>query len=609
VDPKEPFMPLRNKLLLSMAIPALLLVVVAVVGITSLHHLEQAAGRILSNNYQSIQEARTMERSLRSLELFALSVGRDIQVRADEHGQELAASFDGALEVCEGNITEPGEPQILREIRSGWAAVQPVLLQGEPLGTRASAALRQQSEILYRAIEGLVSLNEQAMVSYERDTVRVGRLMVAGVGGAGLAALLALGGFAVVSARRISTPVIEVADRLHRALNPEVANGTQRTRGLDEIERLRSEMNALLERLALHEAEQTRRLGHLQERLALVMDKVLEGLVLLDESRRIIALNRIARTILHVANGEGMRLSEIESGDDVRKVLEPMMTEPFQEERDLGELRHEVDRVERVYRPRVVTLTSGERDIEGYLLLFWDVTEQRRLEESQRRFIAMLSHQLKTPMTSLSMSVNLLSERLRELEPAEAELIAIARESCQALSSLTSELIDAARDVAPGLTLHPRRVDIVRLLRSALHPLVPQAQEQGVDLVLPDAERSLSVVVDPVKFPWVVTNIAGNALRHTGRGGRVEVQVERMGETIQVNVIDTGRGIVPEDLDLIFRPYVSLDRKPSSETHGLGLAVAKEIVEAHHGSIEAQSEPGKGTRFRIRLLAEPGSSS
>lgn len=602
-------MPLRNKLLLSMAIPALLLILVAVVGISSLRHLEQAAGRILSNNYQSIQEARTMERSLRTLELLALSVGRDMQVRAGVQWHELAASFDGALEVCEGNVTESGEPRVLREIRNRWGEVRPTLLQGEPLGTEASAALREQSEVLYGKIEELVGLNEQAMVTYERDTVRVGRLMVAGVAGAGLAALLALGGFAVVSARRISTPVIEVADRLHRALNPGVANGADQTKRLDEIQRLRSEVSALLERLAHYEAEQTRKLGHLQERLALVMDKILEGLVLLDEGRRIVALNRIAKKILHLTNGEGLRISEIELGEDVRKVLEPMMTDAFQEERDLGELHHEVGGVDRIYRPRVVTLSSGEREIEGYLILFWDVTEQRRLEESQRRFIAMLSHQLKTPMTSLSMSVNLLSERLRELEPAEAELISIARESCHALSSLTSELIDAARDVTPGLTLHPQRVDIVRLLRSALHPLVPQAQEQGVDLVLPEAERSILVVVDPVKFPWVVTNITGNALRHTGRGGRVEVQVDRMGETIQVNVTDTGRGIASEDLDLLFRHYVSLDREPSSETHGLGLAIAKEIVEAHHGGIEAESEPGKGTAFRIRLLADPESDS
>jgi NtrC-family two-component system sensor histidine kinase KinB len=445
------------------------------------------------------------------------------------------------------------------------------------------------------------------MVSYERDTVRVGRLMVGGVTGVGLLALVALGGFAVVSARRISTPVIEVADRLHRALNPEV-NEAGQSKGLDEIERLRSEVNALLQRLAHYEAEQTRKLGHLQERLALVMNKVLEGLVLLDEERRIVALNRVAKTILQLDNGEGLKLSAIEPGRDVRKVLEPMMADPFQEERDLGELRHEVGSVERVYRPRVVTLTSGEGNVEGYLLLFWDVTEQRRLEESQRRFIAMLSHQLKTPMTSLSMSVNLLGERLRELEPAEAELISIATESCKALSGLISELIDAARDVAPGLTLHPRRVDIVRLLRSALHPLVPQAQEQGIDLVLPGSKGPLSAVVDPVKFPWVVTNITGNALRHTGHGGRVEVQVERMGEAVQVSVTDTGAGIAPEDLTRIFRPYVSLDSGTSSETHGLGLAVAKEIVEAHHGSIEAESEPAKGTTFRIRLLADPGSA-
>jgi signal transduction histidine kinase len=215
----------------------------------------------------------------------------------------------------------------------------------------------------------------------------------------------------------------------------------------------------------------------------------------------------------------------------------------------------------------------------------------------------MLSHQLKTPLTSLSMAVNLIRERLSGAEPAQAELLAIASESCASLSTLVSDLIEAARETVPDRTQRPRRVDLVRLLRSALRPLQPQAEEKGVDLRLPAGDAEIVTDVDPVKFPWVVTNIAGNALRYTGRGGVVQVTVLARDGRIQVSVKDTGAGIAPENLERIFQPYVSLDPEPGPGTHGLGLAIAREIVEAHGGVIEAISAPGAGTEFRITLPA------
>jgi len=157
--------------------------------------------------------------------------------------------------------------------------------------------------------------------------------------------------------------------------------------------------------------------------------------------------------------------------------------------------------------------------------------------------------------------------------------------------------------VTPDLALKTRRVDIVHLLRSALRPLVPQAEDKAIELLMPVEERQLLANVDPVKFPWVVTNIVGNSLRYTDRGGRIEIAVARTAGRIEVTVNDTGAGMQPEDIDRIFQPYLSLDDEPQPGTHGLGLAIAREIVEAHGGSIEAASEPGVGTRFLIRVPA------
>lgn len=580
-------MPLRRKLLLAMLIPAVLLGLVGAIGVYSLRHLEQAAGRILADNYQSIQETRNMEQALRDLETAPLSTSTQTR-------NHMADSFEHSLVRCESNITEPGETAILSRIRSRWTRVRPLMLR--PV---QDPETRDVANTLYDDLDALIALNERAMIEYEEETRHVARVMLGAVTGSSLAAMVALAFFAIASAKRISLPVTLVSDRLHAALNPTEVTANELPENVDEIGRLRRELDALLERLGRYEDEQNRKLSHMQGRLAFVMNEVLEGLVLLDGDRRVLTMNRVARAILSPGGADGASLDAIELPSDVRHVLAPLLSGNLQVERDLGELRFDIDGEERIYRPRVLTVASGDAGIEGYLLLFWDVTEQRRFEESRRRFISMLSHQLKTPMTSLSMSVNLLREKLGD--GTQGELLAIATDSCNSLSSLISDLIEASRDVTPDLTLHRQRVDVIRLLRSALRPLVPQASDSGVELVIPTADATLSASIDPVKFPWVVTNIAGNALRYTPRGGRIEVSVGERQGLLTVSVRDTGAGIARDNLDRIFEPYVSLGPEPQPGSHGLGLAIAKEVVEAHGGQIEVTSELGQGTEFIIRL--------
>lgn len=600
-------MPLRRKLLFAMLIPAILLISVGAIGIYSLRHLEQAAGRILANNYRSIQETRRMEAALR----YWLSIDAGhATAHTDSKPEAIVLQFENALDRCEANITESGETAVIQSIRSHWAALRPILTAP---GSPTTEAMRQRSAAiaeLFGDVEQLVVLNETAMIEYEQETRHVAKVMLGAVTGSALAAIVALALFALISARRISRPVVEVADRLHLALGPEEEAGSTTTRAnVDEIARLRQELDALLERLGRYEDEQNRKLSHLQGRLAFVMNEVLEGMVLLDAGQRVMTMNRVARMLLGSGIVEGSRLESEHMRPDVRRTLAPFLAGDFQPERDLEELHHAADGEDRIYRPRVLTVTAASGDIEGYLLLFWDVTEQQRFEESRRRFISMLSHQLKTPMTSLSMSVNLMREKIRDAAPAQAELLSIATEDCNNLAALISDLIDAAKDVTPELTLKTRRIDIVRLLRSSLRPLVPQADEKGLDLILPAAGEEILAEVDPVKFPWVVTNIVGNALRYTEPDGRVTVAVAQDLEGIRVSISDTGAGIPPEYLDKIFQPYWSLDEEPRPGTHGLGLAIAKEVMEAHGGSIAAESDPGAGTSFHLHLPSQGAAAS
>lgn len=591
-------MPLRKKLLLSMIVPTMLLVTVGIIGISSLHHLKRAAGRILSHNYHSIEECRKMERSLRSLETIMLrTVSRRI-VSLDT----FVSRFERSLTRCENNVTEEGERRIMQAIRGTWEQLRPRFSaeQGKQYTIPRLQARNQITSVLYEQIDELVRLNERAMFSYEKQTRRAADMMLWSVSVALILAIVALVSFSLISARRIAGPIMQVSARLHEALNPHTLKQRATSPPRDEIASLREELDKLLDRLARHEDEQRKRLVHMQSRLAFVINEVLEGLVLIDDQHNIVAVNRVAGQILGLDEGQGRRLDQIRPREDIRAMLKPIMEGEFQPERDLGELKFMVGNAERIYRPRVLTVSGGSDNVEGYLLLFWDVTEQRRFEESRRKFISMLSHQLKTPMTSLSMSVNLLREKVEKMDPSHAELLSIASEDCNVLAGLISDLIEAAREPAPDLSLRLRHMDVVKLLQNGLRPLVPQAEEKGIFLSMPQAQP-VKAWVDPVKFPWVITNIAGNALRYTNDGGKVVVSFKKSECEFTVDVSDNGPGIAQEDLANVFNAYVTLDTEPHHGTHGLGLAIAKEIVEAHRGTITVASQLGEGTTFRISV--------
>ena len=219
-------------------------------------------------------------------------------------------------------------------------------------------------------------------------------------------------------------------------------------------------------------------------------------------------------------------------------------------------------------------------------------------EKAKTRFIADLSHQLKTPMTSLSMGIGLLDEKLRStVEPRYARLLETALDDCHRLSALINELVDLSRMDAM-LKPRPRELlDVRDLVVKCLEPLRTQAEDKGVELLSRFALDLPPMAIDSFRFPWVITNLVGNAIRYTERGGRVVVEVERQGDRYYFTCRDTGVGIDPKYLGRIFDRYTQFAEREKMGAIGLGLAIVKEIIEQHGGDITVQSEKGAGTVF------------
>ncbi len=239
-----------------------------------------------------------------------------------------------------------------------------------------------------------------------------------------------------------------------------------------------------------------------------------------------------------------------------------------------------------------------------------DVTDIRRLRDMKRGLIATVSHELKTPLTSVRLAIHaLLSEKVGPLTFKQSELLAAARNDSDRLHRMIENLLDMSRMEAGRAAIQKRPVTSEQLLLPASDEFRTAFADRGVHLKIDISPDAPPVLADPIRMQHVFTNLLNNALRHTPPGGVVTISARREGEEVCFVVEDTGPGIPEEYLPHVFEEFFRVPGQDQQHDTGLGLAIVKDIVGLHGGTIEAQSEAGKGAKFIFTLpAAEPGES-
>lgn len=234
-----------------------------------------------------------------------------------------------------------------------------------------------------------------------------------------------------------------------------------------------------------------------------------------------------------------------------------------------------------------------------------ELAEQKNaeVEKLRRDLIAWIGHDLRTPLTSIRAITEALADGLIEDEETRLRYLRTAQANIESLSTMIDDLFEMSQIDAGGLRLELEPGNISDLVSDSYELFSEQARKKGVHLegkVSPDVGL---VVMDEKRIGRVLGNLISNALRHTPAGGTVQIDVLRSGDELHTLVQDTGEGIQPDDLPYIFERFYRGEKSRNRSTGGtgLGLAIARSIVEAHGGKIDAESEPGKGTKIRFVL--------
>jgi signal transduction histidine kinase len=247
------------------------------------------------------------------------------------------------------------------------------------------------------------------------------------------------------------------------------------------------------------------------------------------------------------------------------------------------------------------TASETERII-GYILLLKNITLFEERDVAKTNLIATVSHELKTPISSINLSLKLLEDdRIGGLNEEQRNLIISMRQQSVRLSKMVNELLDFSQTETGNIKLKISKVrpeDIIDLSVTAIMMLL---SEKKIQLNLNVADNLPDVKADLEKTVWVLVNLITNAMRFTPENGFINLEAKTDKEFIKFSVQDEGPGISKEDQDKIFKRFVQVGNK--NKGTGLGLAISKEFVQAQGGRIAVESEPGKGSMFSFYLPA------
>ncbi|MEI2664679.1 two-component system histidine kinase PnpS [Rossellomorea sp. LJF3] len=389
----------------------------------------------------------------------------------------------------------------------------------------------------------------------------------------------------------------------------ELAKGNYRARTyedrLDETSMLSTSINILARNLQ----EMVNAQEMQQDRLTTLIENMGSALLLIDHRGFVVLTNRTFREFFNLEESQlkKVRYHEVIHYSEVNKLVEEIfMTEERLRKQIL--LPYKLDRKHyEVYGAPII----GNNDVwKGIVVVFHDITELKKLEQMRKDFVANVSHELKTPITSIKgFSETLLDGAMDDPETLKSFLDIILKESDR-LQSLIQDLLELSKIEKQGFQLFVEKVEVAGLIEDVLPILKEKAKPKDISLQAVFESRG-TAEVDSYRLKQVFINLISNAIAYTPKGGNVSVTVQDDQDKVYVKVKDNGMGISQEELPRIFERFYRVDkaRSRNSGGTGLGLAIVKHIIEAHEGDIEVESELEKGTTFTVTLNKRASSIS
>src|SRR5450432_3343981 len=514
-------MKLKTKLSLGLIFLFIVILVFGILGILSINRLGRDTALVLKNNHESLIYCNNMFRALET-----------VKIRKD-----AVQLFDDNLKKQENNITEEGEQDATKELRRNFNE-----LKINPADSTNYPEIRQ-SLIQIQDLNELAILRKNASVQSTADNARFWLTITF--------TILTLISFTFIFNLPgiLSDPIKSLADGIKEIANKNYHKRIYLKQG-DEFGDLAAAFNSMAEKLDEYENSNLARMQFEKSRIETIINQMKDGIIGLDDKGNILFLNAVAQNLL------GLKQAEIAGkyAPDIALVND-LMRNLLQDDTEKKELKIYADNRESYFSKDVLDVTSNETVI-GKVIVLRNITPFHELNEAKTNFIATVSHELKTPISSIKMSAQLLTDnRIGNLNQEQHELVKGISDDAERLLKITGELLNLSQVETGNIQLKLQATAPASIVDQAVQAVSFQAQQKNITIRCKLQEKLPLVQADEEKTSWVLINFLTNAVKYSPEAAVIEVFAYEKDRHVMFSVKDYGKGIEQKYLPRIFDRY------------------------------------------------------
>lgn len=402
-------------------------------------------------------------------------------------------------------------------------------------------------------------------------------------------------------ARSITVPINDVTEKAKKMATGDFSEGVN-IKSDDEIGRLADMFNLLREKLDVTLSE----MSNDKNKLETILKNMADGLIAVDLGGPIIHANLAAKQMLRLSDDE---IETLHYDDIIEKYSKNLTFRAIKEKSNNWEGNENFEYFGSIFFARYALFKDENDNNKGIVMIIQDITERQKLENMQRDFVANVSHELKTPLTTIkSYTETLLDGAVSDIETATSFLAVVDTEADR-MSRLVKELLQLSRLDYNIEKWDKRANNLTAILKAAVVKIEINAVNKKQHLnCLFDSKKKIPVFADKDRLEQVVLNILSNAIKYTQQKGRIDIDAGMRGQEAYITIKDNGMGIPENEIPRLFERFYRVDKARSRAMGGtgLGLSIAKQIIEEHDGRISIESKEGKGTTVIIVIPAFNG---
>lgn len=572
-------MKIKAKLTFGVGLLFILIVALAVISGWYVNQLKRDTNNILVANYNTLLYSRNMLLALEDINKDAAAID----------------TFQNNLTLQMGNVTEIGEIERTNLIVKHFNS-----LKNKPDDAQLSSSIRKD-------ITELMRLNMDAISRKSNIADETARRAILIISFTGALCFLIAVILLINLPSNIANPIRELTESIKEIASQ---NYSKRVNfgGHNEFGDLARSFNTMAEKLEEYSDSKLEKILKGKKRIETLIDNMHDPVIGIDENKKVLFANDEALNISGLRKEDfiGKAVQDIAVTNDlIRDIIKDIFL-PAPKSNKAEQLKIYADGKESYFEKEVIDINivpTGETDIKfiGQVILLRNITPFKELDLAKTNFMGTVSHEFKTPISSIQMGVQLLeNEKVGLLNGEQKDLINGIKDDTDRLLKITGELLNITQVESGSIQINLLPSEIKPIIEYAVNANKSAADNKNIQIAIEMDENASTAVTDSEKSAWVLTNLISNAIRYSYENSKISIKTERENNQVKFSVSDTGQGIQSQYLKKIFERYFRIPGTKKEGT-GLGLSISKEFIEAQGGGIWVESEYGAGSTFYFTL--------